>query len=247
MVMHDINSKQQKVILLIHPMLSAAEGMKTFIADYLGGEYRYLIPDLSAHGDSAGDTYQSAALEAKAIHDYLQNRNLLEIQLGFGASLGGVVLFELLKYTDLHFEHIFFEGVSFYEHAAMQNFVLRKAFIGKHRKAVANPQLAVKKMGEIYGEKAAGFMAKHFIAMNEDSIKNIVYDCTYVNLPELSEAVQKKCIFAFGEKDSDLKQARKIQPAKYPHAELKIWPGYDHCVKMTADSQNYTDMLKTFL
>ena len=37
------------------------------------------------------------------------------MNLGFGASLGGVVLFELLKFKDLTFDHVFFEGVSFYE------------------------------------------------------------------------------------------------------------------------------------
>ena len=35
------------------------------------------------------------------------------LQLGFGASLGGVVLFELLKYEDLTFDHIFLKASAF--------------------------------------------------------------------------------------------------------------------------------------
>jgi len=54
--MHDWNNEKEDVILLIHPMLSSANGMKTFIADILGEEYRYLAPDLSAHGDADKDT-----------------------------------------------------------------------------------------------------------------------------------------------------------------------------------------------
>lgn len=247
MVMHDLNCEQPKVVLMIHPMLSSAESMQMVIAHYLGEECRYLIPDLSAHGDSAGDTYESAAREARAIYDYLTDRNISEIQLAFGASLGGVVLCELLKYSDLNFKHVFFEGTSFHEHAAMQNRVLRKIFIGKHRKAVANPELAVRKMGAIYGKDAAVSMAKHFVAMDEESIQNIVYDCAFVNLPELSEEMQKRCIFAFGEKDSDLKKARKVQPRKYPNAKLQIWDGYGHCVRMSADSEAYANMLRQYL
>ena len=46
----DINKDKEKIVLLIHPMLSSAEGMKKLIADNIGNEYRYIIPDLSAHG-----------------------------------------------------------------------------------------------------------------------------------------------------------------------------------------------------
>jgi hypothetical protein len=38
----DINEGGEKVILLIHPMLSSAEGMKFLIADNILGDYRYI-------------------------------------------------------------------------------------------------------------------------------------------------------------------------------------------------------------
>ena len=59
--------------------------------------------------------------------------------------------------------------------------------------------------------------------------------------------LQRRCVFAYGEKDSDLKRCRQVLPGKYPGAELKIWPGYGHCGRMTADSQSYAAMLKAYL
>ena len=38
-----------------------------------------------------------------------------------------------------------------------------------------------------------------------------------------------------------------MQPKKYPAAALKVWPGYAHCGRMTADSKNYTAMLRDLL
>lgn len=38
-------------VLLIHPMLSSASRMKAAVADHMGSGLRFLIPDLSAHGD----------------------------------------------------------------------------------------------------------------------------------------------------------------------------------------------------
>ena len=59
---------------------------------------------------------EGAAKEARTIHDDLTVRGCTHPQRGFGTSLGGAVLFELLKFEDLTFDRVFFEGVSFYEH-----------------------------------------------------------------------------------------------------------------------------------
>ncbi len=64
------------------------------------------------------------------IHDWLLEHDITHLSLGFGASLGGVVLSELLKFPDLVFDHLFFR-----EQATGQGFlpplefVLRKYFL----------------------------------------------------------------------------------------------------------------------
>ena len=65
MKMNSINEDKSKTILLIHPMLSSSEAMKLFIADYLGDDYHYLIPDLANHATALDQTYKSAKIEAK--------------------------------------------------------------------------------------------------------------------------------------------------------------------------------------
>ena len=62
----DINKEEKNVILLIHPMLSSAKGMKENIANRIGDGYRYIIPDLSAHGKTKG-TYNSVYEEVNNI------------------------------------------------------------------------------------------------------------------------------------------------------------------------------------
>ena len=222
MKMLERNKGAAKTALLIHPMLSSAEGLEQCVTNFWGNDIHCFLPDLSAHGTASGKTYHSAQEEAQAIHDYLTARGCTHLQLGFGASLGGVVLFELLKFDDLTFDHVFFEGVSFYEHAPVLNFILSRVFLSKHRKAVKDPELSRRKMSEIYGEVAGPAMAKRFIAMNEASIRAVIHDCAYVRLPELSPETQKRCVFAYGEKDSDLKMCRKLLPAKYPGAKLEV-------------------------
>ena len=240
-------AKTTPTVLLIHPMLSSAEGMKTVLVNNMGNDLRYLVPDLAAHGEEDATEYISVSQEAAQIHDWLLEHDMNHLSLGFGASLGGVVLFELLKFPDLVFNQLFFEGTSFWTggfFASALEFVLKKVFLTKHRKAIADPELSVQKMEQLYGKVAAKPMSEHFIAMSDQSIQNIIHDCSNVDLPTLSPDIQRRCIFTYGEKDFDLKRARQVLPKVYPEATLTIWQGYDHCERMTSDSVAYSQMLR---
>ena len=89
MKMIERNEGAAKAALLIHPMLSSAEGLEQCVTSYWGGDVHCFIPDLSAHGAACTQTYHSAQAEAKAIHDHLVARGCTHLQLAFGASLGG--------------------------------------------------------------------------------------------------------------------------------------------------------------
>ena len=145
-------------VLIIHPMLSSASSMKAALCDHMGPGLRFLVPDLSAHGDEAGASYLSAASEAAAIHEWVASRGLSRLSLGFGASLGGVVLFELLRFPDLSFDQLFIEGVSFYSGgpvARVGGSVLSRVMVAKHRKAVRDPKAGARKLARLYGEETA--------------------------------------------------------------------------------------------
>ena len=234
-------------VLIIHPMLSSAPSMKTTLCDHMGPGLRFLVPDLSAHGDEASAPYVSAADEAAAIHEWLTSHGMRRLSLGFAASLGGVILFELLRYTDLSFDRLFIEGVSFYSGgpvARAGGAVLSRVMVSKHRKAVRDPEAGARKLARLYGEQAARSMASSFATMTEESIRAIVRDCSHVRLPPLSPTTQRRCTFAYGQKDSDLRLARRVIPRLYPQAELRVWPGWGHCERMSRDSVTYGAMLR---
>lgn len=242
----DLNSNQKETILLIHPMLSSAQGMKSLIADQMGQGFRYIIPDLSAHGQSASLIYESALKESQMIYNYLKAHHIKDLSLAFGASLGGVVLLQLLNHKDIRFEKLVFEGVSLWTNAPMLDVFTRYLLLIKHRKALRNRDLAVRKMVTLYGEKGE-MMADSFIAMDEESIKHISHDCAFVTLPNLTPEEQKSCVFFYGSREFDLIAAKKVLPKKYPHATFHIWQGYDHCRKITENSAVYCKLLKEMI
>ena len=227
-------------------MLSSAQGMKSLIADQMGQEFRYIIPDLSAHGRSASDTYESALKESKMIYDYLKEHQIKDLSLAFGASLGGVVLLQLLNHKDIKFGKLVFEGVSLWTNAPLLDVFTRYLLLIKHRKALRNRDIAVHKMVGLYGEKGK-MMADSFIAMDEESIKHISHDCAFVALPNLTLEEQKNCVFFYGSREFDLIAAKKVLPKKYPHATFHIWQGYDHCCKITENPAVYCKLLEEMI
>ena len=240
----DINEGGEKVILLIHPMLSSAEGMKFLIADNILGDYRYIIPDLSAHGKSR-EVYKSAEMEANKIKNYLIENGIDKINLAFGASLGGVVLLNLLNSKDIIVDKCVFEGASLWQKAYFLDFLFKKIFLRKHKKALKDKNFAVKKMTALYGAEFGKIMAESFIRMDDESIVNIIHDCSFVKIPDLSKNEQEKLIFCYGSKEFDYKEAKKVIPKKLPYVKLKVWEGYGHCDKITKDNLEYCKFLES--
>lgn len=244
MKMHVLNGEKNKRILLLHPMLSSAEGIQSIIVEPLGAEYTYLLPDLSGHGEAKEQTYISAKKEAQAIYDYLKHEQITSIDLAVSASLGSVVLFELLAYKDIRIKQVVCEGTSFHTKSGIMEIGFRKAFLSKHKQAIKDRGLSIRKLADIYGEKLGALMADCFINLSEESIRNIVHDCTNVHLPDLAIAEQENCTFTYGSKDYNLKKAKKVLPQQYPHAELIVWDGYEHCAKLTNDTADFCALLK---
>ncbi len=247
MKIHDIHPEQKTVVLLLHPMLATAQMMQKLLAEPMGSSFRYIIPDFSGHGEAADSDYQSAAKEAQQLSEYIKKQNISKIQLAFGASMGGAVLMELLHDPEIQINRLFFEGASMYTNAAFLNFMMKRIMLAKHRKAQAKPEIAVQKMAQLYGEEVKQIMASQMIGISENSLANVVHDCAYVNLPALSPEQQKNTIFAYGEKDADLKLAKKICPCKFPQAKLMVWPGRGHCTYVTEASAQYAAMLRDYL
>ena len=71
MVIHDINQNKREVILLIHPMNFSGKMMMDSMAKELGCAYRYIVPDLSGHGEAKDDPYVSTAEVAATLAHYI--------------------------------------------------------------------------------------------------------------------------------------------------------------------------------
>ncbi len=244
MKMHVLNKGKEKKILCLHPIFSNASIMETIFVDLIHKDAEILIPDFNGHGTLIDKDYQSVKEEARMLSNYLVMHQVNTIDFAYGASLGALVLFELLKNKDLSFHHLYFEGAPVFSDAKAIRLLLTKSLVKKQKKAKKNKASLVKEFSKIYGEAIADEMIDTLISSREESLHHLAYDFTHVDLPNLDDEIQKKCIFAYGDQDPNLKEAKKVVSKKYPYAELKLWKGYQHCQRMTKDTKAYCKELE---
>ncbi len=248
MYIHDLNSKCEKTILLIHPMLTNAKELKKTLVDRMKlDDVRIIIPDLSGHGKSRGVTYESSSKEASMLHRYFKAKGIGEIKFAFGASLGSNIIFELLKYKDIQIDSVIMEGASAFENSYIKSFFYAKTLIGIKNLGKLSENTSKKILSLSFNKKIAAIMADELQSMSKESIENMVKDYASVDLPYLRRRIQENLNFYYGTKDSNIKHAEKRLKSLYPKANFFEWPYFKHCEKIYREPRSYAEILKSYL
>ena len=162
----EVNKENKKAILLIHPLGFTAEAMKNLIADKLPSDYRYIIPELAGHGKSK-EVFKSTEIEAKKIENHLLEKGIREIDLALGASLGGLVLLNLLNSKKIKFNKSIFEACSLSEGSKIKEILARKFVMDKQKKALKDRKFALDEIEKFYGKQWSNIIADTLIGMDK--------------------------------------------------------------------------------
>ena len=246
MKMVEINPEGSRTALLVHPMLADSEIVQELIASRLGDDYRIFVPDLAGHGNSREYPFTAIAREADEIHTYLQGKLVFHLDFVWGASLGAGVALAYMRYVDASFTTLVLDGTPFFKAPRFVTNMIVKKMIGKHRKAIADPESAERKMIELYGECGRD-MARELIEIDEESLRYVIGSSAEMRYPYLNEEQQENTHFIFGERDCNLKNARKRIPDIYPGSEIKVLPGLSHCEMIGKEPDRYVELIKSFI
>ena len=207
MIIQTYGDERKPKLLALHPMLQDGESM-VLLAGRLREDYCIIAPDLSGQGNDRGE-FESAEQEAQALYTYLKEKDWLELQLVYGASLGAAVGIKLLAKPGLKVHTAVFDGCPLYRDAAVLRWVMTKVFLSKHRKAVKHPGLSAQKLTKLYGPQAGPSMGKYFEQVSEASIRGIVAACSQCSFPQYPKELEQRVYFEYGSGDGDLRAGRK--------------------------------------
>lgn len=245
MFIHTHGKKGFPVIIILHPMGITGEKMYEVVGKKFQGEYFFITPDMGGHGCEKR-IFKSAKKEAAALRHYLVQKGLTEICLLYGASLGCAVSLHLLKYEDLNIRHVYLDGAP----VARLNAVMRRIFapvlVWQQDMIMKNREKGISDFVKRYGRDIAEHMADSFLLFDKESIRNIGRDCVVGNMPDLSEDLQRRICFDWGEKELYTKTSKPLVEAVWPMSRVIVRPGMEHCEAM-AQVLDYTERIERMI
>ena len=90
-----------------------------------------------------------------------------------------------------------------------------------------------------YGRDIAEHMADTFLQFNKTSIRNIGNACVVGDTTILTEDMQKRIWFDWGEKELYTKTSKPLVEKLYPNVNIIVREGYEHCEYMMKENEEY--------
>ena len=224
-------------MIILHPMGITGTKMYETVGRKLGN-FCVIAPDMGGHASEKRD-FRSARAEAAALHDYLVKSGRMKIKLLYGASLGAAVALKMLDYTDLEIENVYLDGAPVARLGLVMRNIFAPVLVWQKNMIVKNREKGISDFVKRYGRDIAEHMADTFLQFNKTSIRNIGNACVVGNTPHLTDEMQKRIWFDWGEKELYTKTSKPLVEKLYPHAHIIVREGYEHCEYMMKENDDY--------
>ncbi len=245
MVVHEYGEAGRPLLVLLAPMMVSGKDLYQLMVPCFKGDYHVVAPDQGGHGDAGG--YISAEDEYRQLKAWLQERGLTNVALAYGASLGAAVAYRLFLDPAFTVAHAWFDGTALCESAAFAEWFTKRLFKSRKKMLARHKTDVSTSLVRMYGLDFARMMTKNFERITDADIDAICRACCHYELRPLTEEEQEKLHLDFGEKDFDLRYARKAISAYMPNAELAIRPRCPHCGYMAAHPKEYVAEIERFI
>jgi len=237
MYIHKHGNNTAPTVIILHPMGITGTKMYEVVGQKLG-DYCVIAPDMGNHASEKRD-FRSARAEAAALHDYLVKSGRMKIKLLYGASLGAAVALKMLDYTDLEIENLYLDGAPVARLGLVMRNIFAPVLVWHKNMIVKNREKGISDFVKRYGRDIAEHMADTFLQFNKTGIRNIGNACVVGNPPLLTEDMQKRIWFDWGEKELYTKTSKPLVEKLYPNIHIIVREGYEHCEYMMKENDDY--------
>ena len=239
-----MGNKANPAILFFHAMGVTGDSSVP-VAGYLQEKYYCIMPTSTVY--CAGQKYQNKSDEVQQVVDFLKKQKIKEIRLVVASSIGADLAMAFLTDTEIPVKHVFFDGGQF----AQINKLIRKIM-------VPFLYLAIK---SLYWSK--GKTLKKVLWCDDEQIKPYFIvagkNLTYGNIrrqmadsledkpfPALSEELQKRTFWEFGNKEEHFKYRDAVMKA-YPSGNFPVFDGHNHMQYQIRNPKGFAEMLMSII
>ena len=254
MLFHTFGDKNRPVLVMLTGSFCPGESMENLYSK-LQEEFYIIVPTYNGHYEESKD-FTTRQGEASEIKQYIKENEIDTIQMIYGQSMGSEVGIELLRQLldeGIDVETTLFDGApcivlsKAYKAFMYWKFKTMISMLnGKTLDEAMNIPI-IKKFSNGDPE-ALKPMIEPLIQVapfiTKASIKNEVECCYTFDFPTISEEMQQRMYFFYGEEEKAYKTCFKGVKKAYPKANYRVESGYGHLTYACKNIEMYVEWMK---
>lgn len=248
MVVHEFINGNKPVMVLVHGVLTPWQVWTPQITSFVE-QYNVYAIALDAHIEDKPSEFVSVVDEANKIIKYFQEKNLMQIDVLCGISLGGKIAHEIWKSGKLTVGNLIMDGAPLVSCPKIAVKIMLKNYKDIVHKSKERDSKVIDNFKKYFlPEKYLDSYLKIADFMTDESIENMV---TSVFAGGKIEGIsnQSKILFIHGTKGNEIlsKKAAKLMKRYYPETEIICFKGDTHCYKAIYQPEKWISTVKDFL
>lgn len=227
---HEFGDKNDKIIILIHGVLTPWQIWQEQI-DFFKEKYFVIVPALDAHVEEEASEYISVEQEAKCIEEYVCSNYGSKVFAVCGLSMGGAIANVLFGNGKLEIEHLVFDGAPLVPTPGFATKMMTNAYLDIIHKSKERDKNTLRNFEKNFlPAKYLDSYLKFADTMSDDSVKNILNSVGESRLSVCGNPNNTRILFLHGTKGNEIlaKKSAKLTKRHYPDATILSFKGYMH-------------------
>lgn len=248
MQIHTFGDKNNKVVMLIHGMLTPWQMWQDAIA-YFEKDYYVVVPELDAHTQHEVSHYKSVEDEADKIKEYIKENLDGKVYMLCGLSMGGRIAATIAKDKSLMIGRLVLDGAPLKKMPGILVSIMKSSYKSIIKKSKARDKKIIEscKKDFLPEDKIMDFLA---IAdkMEDASIDNIL-ESVFSDFEYVKYNSDMKILFMHGTKGNEsvsMKCAAMMKKVN-PQTVIKCYKGYAHARLACFEQQKWIKEVEAWI
>lgn len=245
---HTFGNKSNKVVMLIHGMLTPWQIWED-AAEYFSKEYYVVIPELDGHTEQNSSEFVSVEKEAEKLAEYIRKNFDGKIYALCGLSMGGRIAAYLAGTSDIFFDYLVIDGAPLKKMPKLLTGIMKKNYISIIEESKKrNPKIIESCKKDFLPERYLNDFFKIADNISTQSISNII-DSVFGEFEYKKYDDKAKILFMHGTKGNE-SVARKSAAAMKkinPQTEIRCFKGYAHAQLACFEIEKWIDEVSKFI
>lgn len=248
MLFHTFGEQNNKVILLIHGMLTPWQ-IWDDAASYFSKDYCVVIPELDGHTEDAPSQFLSVEREAEQIREYVLQNFKGKIHALCGLSMGGRIAAVLAGMEGIDVQYLVLDGAPLDTIPGFLRNIMKKNYISIINKSrQRDPRVIANCKRDFLPERYLEDFFKIADHIEVQSVNNVI-DSVFNLFEYKTYDSDMKILFMHGTKGNEIvsrKAALKMK-RRNPQMEIRCFKGYAHGQLVAFEIHNWIAEVCSFI